>query len=463
MTSRSLVPDFPRYLSVPFALGGFALLCLTVAGSSVLTLGTMPARFCVGALLLLICALGLFLLYREGCPSATVFALLLPLAAVLYLRLLCLDHQTHDYYTFLAKWAAFFRENGGFSALSLSVGDYNVPYLYFLAAISYIDIPDLYLIKLFSILFDVLMAWAGMRLCRTLCRDSSPAPVICFLLMLWLPTFTLNGAYWGQCDSMYVFFILLAFYAVMEGRPKASVFLLSLAFSLKLQTVFLIPLWCVFLFARRVKFRHLFIFPAGYALTILPALLMGRPLLDILSIYVSQTTEYNHRLVLNAATAYAFIPYYAEVNEKLFALLGIILAFLLVFFVLGVLFFNRKKMTQEHFLAAATVMAIGVPFLLPHMHERYFYLAGAVSLVWACCNRKRVPIALLTEISSLSCYCTYLRLKYTLPFRFAGMYFVMAFEAAVMLAALVWSICVFLRQIRQEGPSKPLSNQNFST
>ena len=42
---------------------------------------------------------------------------------------------------------------GGFAAVKLPIGNYNAPYLYFLAAISYLPIPDLYLIKLFSILF----------------------------------------------------------------------------------------------------------------------------------------------------------------------------------------------------------------------------------------------------------------------------------------------------------------------
>ena len=31
------------------------------------------------------------------------------------------------------------------------------------AAISYLDIPDLYLYKLFSILFDILLAWGVLR------------------------------------------------------------------------------------------------------------------------------------------------------------------------------------------------------------------------------------------------------------------------------------------------------------
>lgn len=93
-------------------------------------------------------------------------------------------------------------------------------------------------------------------------------------------------------------------------------------------------------------------------------------------------------------------------------------------------------------------MSIGVPFLLPNMHDRYFMLAGAVTMVWACTDRRRVPVALLAEASSLSCYITYLRLRYTLPFYWNGQYYVMAFEALLMLAALIWSLAVWIKQLK---------------
>lgn len=445
MPQRAALPDCPRYFALPCALSGLILLILTFTGTQFLELGTPAARAAVGLLLLVSAALALCLLRREGCPGMTVLLLLLPIAAALYLRLLCLDRQTHDYQTFLAQWAAFFRDNGGFSAIKEPLGDYNVPYLYFLAAISYLPIPDLYLIKLFSILCDVLLAWGGLRLTRQFCREGSPAPLVCFTLLLLLPTCVLNGACWAQCDSLYTALLLLALSAVLEGRPKTSVLLLALAFSFKLQTVFLIPLWCAFWFTGRVKFRHLLLFPAGYALTILPALALGKPLGDILGIYLGQMGEQS-ALTLNAPSVFSFLPYGAQADTLLASRLGIAAAFALVFALLGLLFGKRGRITPQLLLAAAAVLALGVPFLLPHMHERYFFPAGVITLVWACTNRKRFPIALLTELSSLSCYSAYLNLRYTLPLYLGGQYYVMALEAFLMLCALVGSAAVFLRR-----------------
>lgn len=447
MPQRAALPNCPWYLGLPCALSGMILLGLTVFGVHSLQLGTPTAQAAVGILLLLFAALAVCLLRHENCPSMTTLLLILPIAAALYLRLICLDHQTLDYQSFLTKWAAYFRDNGGFSALKHPIGDYNVPYLYFMAAISYLPVPDLYLIKLFSVLFDILLAWAGLCLSRQLCRENSPVPLVCFTLLLLLPTVVLNSACWAQCDSLYVSLMLLALSLVLENRPKTSVLLLAVAFSFKLQTVFLIPLWCVFWYTRRVKFPHLLLFPVGYLVTILPALALGKPLGDILGIYLNQVGEYSNYLTLNAPSIFAFLPYKAQVNTVLASALGIGAAFLLVFVLLGLLLWQRKQVTPQLLLTASAVLAIGVPFLLPNMHERYFFLADILTLVWACTDRRRVPIALLVQVSSLSCYSTYLTLQYTLPIQLLGQYYVMAFEASLMLAALAWTLAAFGKQV----------------
>ena len=441
--------EAPWYFTFPCAAAALAFVVCIVLRCSALELCPRPVGTAVGLLMLLPLLLALFLLRNENCPLSGVLILSLPIAAGLFLRLFFLDHQTHDYQTFLAQWAAFFRDNGGFAALKEPVGNYNVPYLYFLAAISRLPIPDLYLIKIGSVLCDVLLAWGGLRLTRHFTREDSPAPLLCFGILFLLPTVLLNGACWAQCDSLYSALILLALSAVMENHPKTSVLLLALAFSFKLQTVFIIPLWCVFWFTKRVKFRHLLLFPVGYAVTILPALLLGKPLGDILGIYLGQMGEHESYLTLNAPSIFAFLPYKAQVDTALFSALGILAAFVLVFAVLGVLFFLRRRVTDEILLAAATVLALGVPFLLPHMHERYFFPAGMIAVVWACINPRRIPVALLTEVCSLSCYSTYLRLKYTLPLLIDGRYYVMAFEAALLLAALIWAVVGLSRSLRK--------------
>ncbi len=349
------------------------------------------------------------------------------LAAALLLRISCMEHITSDYTGFLSQWAQFFRENGGFAGIKSSVGDYNVPYLYFLAAISYLPVRDLYLIKLFSIFFDLLLAFTGLRLARRLFHsDVSATAAFCALLLL--PTVVLNGAYWGQCDSIYATLTLLALLDALDGRPARSVVWLGVAFSFKLQTIFLIPLWCVLWYSDRVRFKHLLHFPAAYFGAILPALLLGKPLGDILGVYFKQMGEYNTALAHNAPSIFALFPGDAQMDVAFWAKVGIIAAFALVLGLLLALFFFRKRLTDGQVLAAGLILAIGVPLLLPFMHDRYFFLAEVLAVVWCVGDLRRLPVPAAVQTAALGGYHAYLKGRYAFP---------MAWGAWMMLGSLL--------------------------
>ena len=405
--------------------------------------------------LLTLAALALALLRLEGCGRDTLLLLLLPIGVAMLLRALSLDYAGSDYRNFLTGWYAYFRDNGGFAAVAHAVGDYNVPYLYFMAFISYLSVPDLYLIKLFSIIFDVILAWGCYRLVRSLVRErqGGAAPLIAFTAALLLPTVVLNGALWGQCDGIYGALCVHAAALVLEGRNKTSVALMALAFCFKLQAIFVLPLWGVLWLAGRVRFRELWAFPLAYLAMIAPALALGKPLGDIVGVYFKQMGEYS-RLTLNAPSVYQFIPYKMELDENLASRLGILAAGALVLALLALGLRLRGRLDRETAMAAAVVLCVGVPFLLPHMHERYFFLADMFTLCWACADRRRVPAAALVCGSSLASYCVYLRLKYNCVVRLGGAAFVMGLEALAMLAALalaLWALAGQARKMTEEG------------
>lgn len=177
----------------------------------------------------------------------------------------------------------------------------------------------------------------------------------------------------------------------------------------------------------------------------MPALLLGKPLGDIVGVYFQQMGEYP-RLVLNAPSVYQFIPYGLDVNQGLAARLGIVAAGALVLALLALGFRLRGRLDRECVMTMAVVLCVGVPFLLPHMHERYFFLADVFTLCWACANVRRIPAAVLAEGASLASYCVYLRLKYNLVLRLGPARFVMGLEALAVLGALVFSLWVLAEQ-----------------
>ena len=405
----------------------------------------------VAVFLAAMAALAVFLVWWETRDLDGVVALLVPIGAAMLVRALCLDHASLDYEDFLSQWYAYFKTNGGFGAMKSSVGNYNVPYLYFMAAISYLNVPDLYLIKLFSILWDVVLAWGCFRLVRSLTkeRQGGGAPLIAFGAALLLPMVVLNGAYWGQCDVIYGALAIHAAALVPEGKNKTSVALMAVAFSFKLQAIFILPLWGVLWLAGTVKFRELWVFPLVYLGTILPAVLMGKPIGDILGVYFNQMGENSGRLTLNAPSVYQFIPYGTEVNEGLACALGIAAAGALVLALLGLGFWLRGRLDWDTAMTIAVVLCIGVPFFLPRMHERYFFLADVFTLCWACANVRRVPCTVLAAGSSLASYLVYLRLKYNFILTLGRVRFVMGLETMAMLAALVFAVWILREQVME--------------
>lgn len=424
---------------------GLALLAVSLLPVLVLPLGTTAAKVWIYLLFLVPALLALLVLKKQG--RSQLFTALLPVGLAFFFRALMLHYVSSDYEIFLSQWVQTLRANGGFWAIRLPIGNYNAPYLYFLAAISYLPIPDLYLIKLFSILFDVVLAWGGMRLVKHFTANSR-TPLACFCILLLLPTVMLNGAYWGQCDSLYSGLVLHAMACALQRRGSASAALLGLAFSFKLQTVFILPLWAAFWLTGRIKFRHLFLFPAAYALTCVPALLLGKPLADILSVYVGQTKEGAGSLNYNSASIYSFLPYGVQVNESVYARAGIIAAFLLVLILLVVLLCCRKRISDTALLTAGLILAAGVPFLLPYMHDRYFFLADVLAVAVACAFPDRFPPAVLVQLASLSAYLIYFRQRYTLVLNLGGKTYTMLVESLLILAVLVYAWCLLFLDLR---------------
>lgn len=381
-------------------------------------------------------ALALLVLWYEGLlkrRGALILSVVL-IAGAMVLRGFCMEHETADYRDFLTKWVQFFRDNGGVKALSQSVGNYNVPYLYFLALASYIRVRDLYLIKLFSVLFDVALAWGILRLARRFAGEMGQ--FVGFLVTLFLPTVVLNGAYWGQCDSVYTAFAVWSVAFALEDKPARAVIAVALSFAFKLQAVFLMPVFLIFIFAKKLKWYHLGLFPLTYLVVVLPAVVAGRPLLDTVLLYWNQAGTVGSGLNYNSPSMYALVPYAAESTGLSVLGIAAAFAFLLLLFVLC--YFQRKKLNDRALLVCALLVSVAVPFLLPHMHDRYFFIADVLSLVLAVAVPQLTHVPVCVSFASLLGYHAYLRGRYLLPMRYGSIaLLIVIMTLALYLSALL--------------------------
>ena len=379
--------------------------------------------------LVLIAALGLIILYFEGLantPKKIIICVLL-LALAMALRGHVFYYRTGDYNDFLSRWVEFYRQSGGFCALSQSVGNYNLPYLYFLAAFSYLDIPDLYLIKLLSVFFDIILAWGVARLVYVF-KDNRNCVLAAFFVTLYLPTVYLNGALWGQCDSIYAAFAIWSIVFALSDRPVLSVISIALSFAFKLQAVFLMPVFLIYIFAKKIRWHHLLAFPATYVVTALPAVLCGRPFRDAILLYFNQAETVGNGLNYNSPSVFAFIPWGKEVNEAVLTELGIVVAFLFLFLLFVYCYMRRSKLDNRTLLICSMIIVLAVPYLLPHMHDRYFFISDVLSVAVAFVLPGLIAVPLLVSFASLLGYHAYLRLRFLLT---------MNYGAAALLIALI--------------------------
>ena len=341
------------------------------------------------------------------------------LFAVFVLRSLCLDYETLDYQNFLCHWVEYYRANGGVKAFSAPLGNYNIPYMYFLCLFSYLPVKDLYLIKLLSIAFDIVLAYAVMKLVE-LVNDNPNIKLASFFTVMLLPTVFLNGALWAQCDSIYAALALLALWLALDKKPILSVLCFTLSFGFKLQAVFILPVMAVLLFAKKYKLWHLTLFPAFYIALVIPAVIMGKPFLETLTLYASQTGSIGSGLNYNSPSVYALLR--TVQNEASAATVGIVAAFVFMFIVLAICFIKRKALGDRQIILAAALLSLGIPFLLPHMHDRYFFLADALTVALAFIYFPwGISLAVLTQFASLLGYHAYLKMRYLLTMNYGAM------------------------------------------
>lgn len=387
---------------------------------------------------------GIFLLYREGLlkGTGTLILSLLLLCGALILRVFLFSAESDDYLDFLLPWVNFFRDNGGFKALGTHIGNYNPPYLYFLALFSYFDVNPLYLIKLLSVLFDILLAWACTKL-ASLYEKNSVALLVCFFIVLFLPTVVLNGAYWGQCDSIYCFFAVMGLYLALSGKPVGSMLCITASFAFKLQAVFILPVYFILLLAKKIKPEHLLIFPAAYILYMVPVFLAGGSFADTLTLYVSQAGTVGDAMNYNAPSLTSMFSWQGD--TALWSKLLIVGAFAVLFILYAAAIVKRKSLDDRVLLAFAVLIAVAIPFILPHMHDRYFYPAGILLVILFISDPRYFAAPLFAELASLHCYYAYFARRYLVDPRYGGL---------LMLLVLLMCVLFLSCEIKKSGKLK---------
>jgi hypothetical protein len=196
--------------------------------------------------------------------------------------------------------------------------------------------------------------------------------------------------------------------------------------------MFFLPVLIVLLLTRKLPIKSLILIPVIYVALLAPAFLAGRDAWSLLSIYLGQVNEYSGSLTMNAPTFYQWLPTQAVQDWRR---MGMILASMMVALISFLTLTSRKQITAGIILKLTLVFALAIPFLLPNMHERYFYLADVISIIYAFCFPRYFYVAVIEQLCSFLSYTPYLFGSEVLDLAYVA--FVVFFLIAIMLVDLV--------------------------
>jgi Gpi18-like mannosyltransferase len=316
-----------------------------------------------------------------------------------------------DMKEFLLPWYNIILQHGGFAALrDTSFSNYTPPYLYLLSLATYFPaIPSVIAIKIYSITFDVVCALVIFFIAH--CFLGKRSSWLVALIVLLLPTVWVDSAWWGQCDSIFTAFLLLTVLFILKGKPWWVMVMFTIAFAFKFQAIFLAPFILLMFLTRKIPWRSLTIVPAVFLLMMLPIFVAGQPVLNSLTIYLKQTDSYQ-LLTKNAPSIYAF---FSSNSPAKLGWIGFFLAGVGTLIYLWIGWKQRNQMTQERMIELALISFLVLPFLLPRMHERYYYSAALFAIPLVCARPRLLVIPFALQLTTLLSYFPYLYGKEIFP------------------------------------------------
>jgi hypothetical protein len=303
---------------------------------------------------------------------------------------------------------------------------------------------------------------------------------------LFLPTVVMNGSAWAQCDSIYGSMTLASLYFLITRRPWLATLFFGIAFAFKLQAIFFLPVLVLVLVLNRLKLRTLLAAPVAFLAMLVPALIAGRGLLSQLAVYPAQIAGGSgnagnglgdpgrtvargaggfggtggppgggtgggfgggggtggggfggggvgtgHAFTYNAPTPYAWLSADAGETWK-YVGLGLAAVVALAF---GIwLLIRRRALSPGEVLLVAATSTMVIPWLLPEMHERYFYLAEVLLVLAIAVDKRMILPAAAIQVASTITYVSYLSGSNLLPLGVTAVFgLVAAVSAAVIL------------------------------
>ena len=321
------------------------------------------------------------------------------------IRIIFMPFESGDYKMFLSDWCEYLELNGGFKAIVNVEADYNAIYLYFLAFFTYLPVKYLYSIKILSIIFDFVLAIGAYLITYEFLKDNKDVAIyqtLSFGAVLLLPTVILNSSFWAQCDSIYAAFIVLSLYLMIKKKYNICFILYAVAFTFKLQSIFMLPVYGIlYLKNRDFSIIKFFWIPLVNFILYIPAILLGKPVLSVFDEYLTQTTNYDYKTVFGYPNIYNFFPIDAVQLIKP----GIIFTMSILAAITIYILCTKGKIDKGDMIELSIAIVFLVTYFLPKMHDRYAFVGEVLAVIYFVIKGKDKLATLIVVVGALGTYC----------------------------------------------------------
>ena len=322
------------------------------------------------------------------------------LVASFLLRMIFIPIESNDFIVFLDEWTQYLKDNGNLMAIGSIYGNtncnYYIPYLIIASLVSYLPVSNIFIIKIISIIFDYLLSFAIYKIIFHFTNSKTKSELGLFFTLIF-PYFIINSSAWGQCDSIYSFFIVLSIY-MMACKKNYSMGVLSwtVAMSFKLQAIFFAPVILVLFLSGRIKIKHLLPSVAYGAGLLLFSFVVyrGNVMYPIQMSFLSQLSNTDGWLSYMAPNIYRVLDLtditFLNVLPNSYEDIEIIIRASMIAFSVATLVIcvylayrvdDRYELDSKRIILMSAFFTMFAPFGLPNMHERYYYVTLVVMIL----------------------------------------------------------------------------------
>lgn len=297
--------------------------------------------------------------------------------------------EGHNDINLFRSWAATAANNLSQVYSNTRSADYPPLYIYVLALIGKIaSLPTFssyftLMLKIPSIIADIVTAYFIYKLGKKYL--SSVISILISSFYIFNPAIFIDSVFWGQVDSFFTLFIVIAVFLLSEKKITASSAVFAAAILMKPQGIIFLPI----LFFELVRGRSLksFIYSALSAMAtaliiIIPFSLNGQNPLWIFNLYSKTIAEYPYASV-NGFNFFSLIgANYIKDTDTLFVFNYHTWGIIFIVVTTLISWFVYIKNNNRNFVSAIALLQIaGVFTFSVGMHERYLFPAVALSIL----------------------------------------------------------------------------------